>query len=353
MKNHNTLRILLIGRLPPPEGGTTVPCAQLAQALSSHPDVADLKVINTTRVRSFIPMMRVLFNILIHAPKFDVISFYATYRGILRLGPILWCICRVYRKPWLIRLGGGSLDQRYASLPKLAKWGFRKTALKADFCLFETKQLVQFFDRVAQNPVWYPNNRPLKSNVAEAAEESASARRFVFVGQVTPPKGILEIIAAGEQLDSSITVDIYGPLPGKITERDFAELKTVRYCGVLESEEVIPTLRTYDALLLPTYYEGEGYPGVILEAYSAGLPVITTRWRAIPELVDEASGILIEPKDSEQLLAAMKKLITDKRLYQSLCRGVAEKRGFFSSERWTHEFVGHCKSVLRHKKHKK
>lgn len=345
MKNKDRLMILLIGRLPPPPGGTTVLCAQLVKELSAHPDV-DVKVINTTCVRSFVPMIKVLLNILRKASKFDVISLHVTNRGALRLGTILWCICKVHRKPLIIRFFGGSFDQTYTSLPKFMKWLIRGTLLNADLFLFETKHLIQFFTKIANKLVWYPNSRPIIDNMTKV-KKTNDVRRFVFVGHVKATKGVREIITAGEQLDPAITVDIYGPFQEDITERDFAGLKVVRYYGVLESQEVIPTLKTYDALLLPTYYEGEGYPGVILEAYSAGLPVITTRWRAIPEIVDETSGILIEPKSSTQLLAAMKKLIADDKLYQSLCRGVAEKREFFSSERWTDEFVKLCKSILR------
>jgi len=342
MKDNNTLNILLIGRLPPPLGGTTVLCAQLVRELYTHPDV-DVEVINTTGVQSFMPMIKVFLNILSKAPKFDVISLHATNRGALRLGHILWCICKVYRKPLIIRLFGGFFDQKYTSLPKLIRWLTRRTVLNADLCLFETKHLVQYFAGVANKPVWYPNSRPIIDNMIKAKDV---ARRFVFVSHVIATKGVREIITAGEQLNPEITVDIYGPFRGDITEQDFAGLKVVRYCGVLEPQEVISTLQTYDVLLLPSYWEG--YSGVILEAYSAGIPVISTQCGGTPEIVDETSGILIEPKDPEQLLAAMKRLMSDDKLYQSLCRGVAKKREFFSSERWTNEFVILCKSVLKH-----
>ncbi|MEO1626915.1 MAG: glycosyltransferase family 4 protein, partial [Bacteroidota bacterium] len=78
------------------------------------------------------------------------------------------------------------------------------------------------------------------------------------------------------------------------------------YKGVLSKAEVLPTLREYDVLILPTYYGGEGYPGSIIEAYSLGLPVITTRWKSIPEIVRHGySGRLIDIQSNEQLLEAM------------------------------------------------
>ena len=58
--------------------------------------------------------------------------------------------------------------------------------------------------------------------------------------------------------------------------------------------------------MLPTFYEGEGYPGAIIEAFSLGLPVISTHWKAIPEIVkDQQTGILIEPNTVEAFVKAI------------------------------------------------
>jgi len=69
----------------------------------------------------------------------------------------------------------------------------------------------------------------------------------------------------------------------------------------------LETIQKYDVLILPTFYQGEGYPGVIIEAYSLGLPVITTNWKAIPEIVENRkTGLLIEPRSTAALVDAMK-----------------------------------------------
>ena len=60
-----------------------------------------------------------------------------------------------------------------------------------------------------------------------------------------------------------------------------------RYCGAVSPGDVPEIIRQHDLLLLPTYWESEGYPGVILEAMQCGRPVIATRWAGIPEVVEE------------------------------------------------------------------
>jgi glycosyltransferase involved in cell wall biosynthesis len=107
----------------------------------------------------------------------------------------------------------------------------------------------------------------------------------------------------------------------------------------------VSTMAQYDALLLPTYHEGEGYPGVVLEAFRAGLPVICTRWQALPEIVDDTCGILVEPRSAEELRDAMERLIRNPALFKSLREGATRRRDLFSSETWAERFVEYCRGL--------
>ncbi len=89
--------------------------------------------------------------------------------------------------------------------------------------------------------------------------------------------------------------------------------------GRVEPNSISQILSEHDCLLLPTFYEGEGMPGVIIEAYQSGIPVIASRWRDIPELIQhEKTGLLVEPRSMEDLTRAMLRLSSDKKLYQDL-----------------------------------
>ncbi len=348
-KYNKSLRILLVGPLPPPLGGTTTLFKQLVEELRAIKDVEPI-VVNSSRndcnmnfISYILTGIKVLYQVLRIAKSVDVVTFHSSVAGAIIFSPFIHVICKLYKKPWILRKFGGVFDLSYQNLPIVARTIVDKTALAADMCLFETKQNMMFFQkRCKYNVAWYPNNRPINDYSSTPILHNC-CRRFIFCGHVMPTKGILEIISSAEQFDSSITVDVYGPFRDGITEEHFRDLKNVRYCGILNSKEVISILSTYDVLILPTYHDGEGYPGVILEAYIAGIPVITTNWKAIPEIVDNTSGIIINPKDSVQLSAAMKKLIFDNDLYQTLCQGAIEKRKLFSSKNWTRIFIEYCK----------
>jgi glycosyltransferase involved in cell wall biosynthesis len=172
-----------------------------------------------------------------------------------------------------------------------------------------------------------------------------SHRRFVFVGHVKPTKGIAEIIEASKNLPArDFSVDVYGPLQDGVTQSWFTNT-LVKYCGPLASEDVIKTLARYDVLLLPTYFDGEGYPGVILEAYCAGIPVISTNWGGIPEIVTVETGILVKPRDSAALVKAMRMLMDSDELLYALQQGAQGKAKEFDASRWTEYFVDLCHSL--------
>ena len=127
-------------------------------------------------------------------------------------------------------------------------------------------------------------------------------KRFVFMGHVKATKGIDIVLEALQQLDDTYTVHFYGPIKDKKYQTTFNNTHS-NYQRLLQKEEVLPTLQEYDVLILPTYFSGEGYPGAIIEAYSLGLPVLTTHWKAIPEIVKhETTGYLIQPKSVEAFI---------------------------------------------------
>ena len=104
---------------------------------------------------------------------------------------------------------------------------------------------------------------------------------------------------------------------------------------MLVPEEVPRVLSEHDLLLFPSYYPGEGHPGVILEAFQCGLPVIAAKWQAVPEIVEHGkNGLLVAPGSAGEVRVAIERLLGDPDLYRRLCEG-AERRGEdFRSVKW-------------------
>lgn len=342
------ITILLIGTLPPPVGGAGVSLKQLSERLAQLDDVRVIMV-NTGGVRGhrFTGVFRffaIIGRIFRGALQADVVSLQPVPTGLPFIGPFAWAAAAIFGKPFMIRMFGG---EDFLDVPgvrgSIVRWLVRRT----DLYLAQTKALVVSAKRDGLRRVeWFPTHRPMPPASEIQDRGGACCRRFVFLSHVKPTKGIHELVAAAEQLDGSVEVDIYGPLMDGLTAEHFAGRKGVAYKGQVPPGEALRILPTYDALLFPTFWQGEGYPGIILEAYGAGLPVITTNWMAIPEIVDESSGILVPPRDANALAGAMKRLSTDSELCNRLREGVIAKRAFFDADRWTREFVAMCRSML-------
>lgn len=338
-------KVLLIGPIPPPLGGITVLFKIESDMLAARTDIEAICVgfPGGGGLGIWHDLKRfagAVWRVLLAVPRCDVVTVHASTTGMAFIGPVVCAVAKLWKRPLLVRKFGGG-DYRTYRFPRrsLIRW----TVRNADLYLAETKALVQaaIEDKVTKVR-WFPNSRPMGP---QRPVQSAQCRRFVYVGQVRPTKGIGEIIQAAERCDERMSVDVYGPFLDGLGESMFDGLKRVKYCGVLAPEKVAQALRGYHALLLPTYHTGEGYPGVILEAYQAGLPVITTRWRFLPEIVDESAGILIAPHDSDALYQAMMKLVDSPELYARLCQGTIQWRQMFSSEYWVDQFARYCREL--------
>ena len=76
-------------------------------------------------------------------------------------------------------------------------------------------------------------------------------------------------------------------------------------------------IKAFDIFVLPSVKEG--FPWVILDAMAAKLPIVATNVGALPEMIESGkNGILVEPKDTQQLAEAIKYLVENERIRQEL-----------------------------------
>lgn len=148
---------------------------------------------------------------------------------------------------------------------------------------------------------------------------SDSPIRFLYLGRLHSDKGIHEILSATRELlneGRDFEVSLCGDGPEKTwIERQLADCdlqQHVRMLGVVRGIDKAKALESADVLLLPTRHR-EGFPYVLLEAFSAGLPIIATPVGAIPEVVHEGrTGRLVPIGDHAALVGAMRSFICDR-----------------------------------------
>ncbi len=82
----------------------------------------------------------------------------------------------------------------------------------------------------------------------------------------------------------------------------------VTYCGFVSGAQKQRLFRESDGLCFPTFYLAESFGLVLSEAMAFGLPIVTTRWRSIPELLPPGYAGLIEPRRPEEIAATVERM---------------------------------------------
>ncbi len=156
--------------------------------------------------------------------------------------------------------------------------------------------------------------------------------RLGFFGQIKPHKGldlairaVMMLIDEGEQ----VCFDFAGPTNGQANYLDslnklITNYPSIRWHGNLSTEKMQQTLHEMDAIIVPSrWYENS--PTIILEAFSAGLPVVTANLGGMAELVEHGkNGLLFNYDDANDLYCQLKRLIEEPDLLPRLRDGVPE-----------------------------
>jgi teichuronic acid biosynthesis glycosyltransferase TuaC len=120
---------------------------------------------------------------------------------------------------------------------------------------------------------------------------------FLFVGRLHPWKGVHEIVEVARACPDTSFVFLG---PGTVP----AHTPNCRFTGTQLPGAVRTWMNASDCLLLPTYTES--VPTSVMEAFSCGIPAITTDVGGCPEIVEEEkSGLLVPVRDTEKLRDAV------------------------------------------------
>jgi len=328
-------RILIIGPIPNPKhpksiGGATILCKCLIDYCDSHN--INYKLIVTNKYygifSSIKNLVAVLVRIVINVPFFPMVLCNLSSNGVKVIAPYTYLVCKIFRKPFYLRLFGSWIADLIGG-NSIASSIIIHVIKGAKGVMLESHYVINKVSNIRNDIYWLPNSREIADD-ENTFSTTGYSKRFVFISQVKEEKGIEYILKLNDELKGAGYIfDIYGP----IAQSKYSYFENVQeYKGVLDRNEIFSTLRSYDVLILPTYYLGEGYPGIIIEAYIAGRPVISTKWKAIPELVEEGvTGFLSEVNDYNDLKEKVLMINNDN--YARIAKNAFEKGKQFNSEK--------------------
>jgi glycosyltransferase involved in cell wall biosynthesis len=337
---------------PPPFGGVKVSGMQTYNLLAAQQDIRYSKIHFNDPLQKVLSSLRKSVSVFLRAKlvllQVNGLLSISEWRFVFTI-----IFSSLFQKKIAFRGFGGGI---YNSWIKQPKWKRRLQIFlvnRLDFMTVQTKEDLAHFialPEIKTKLYWLPNARASFGIVSST--KSVKPNRFCFVGKVWKEKGIDLIIEASHSLPEDIQIDIYGPVSDDDYQLFFANRETeskhcqVSYKGVIDSSEICKVISEYDALLLPTRWITEGHPGVILEAFTVGVPVIASNWNGIPELVDDTCGILIDNTSSLELRNAIYTYYSNADLWSSARKGAKAKAELYSPEKWADELHSWIKEAI-------
>src|SRR6266498_3230747 len=134
----------------------------------------------------------------------------------------------------------------------------------------------------------------------------------LFVGRLSPEKGIETLIEAWQNLGGSVPLKVVGDGPlAAVVQEVAARDATIQWLGRLPSEAVYELLGEAAFLVLPSRcYETFGR--VIIEAYAKGTPVVASKLGAMAELVEHGrTGLHFRPGDPADLAEKVRRILAN------------------------------------------
>jgi glycosyltransferase involved in cell wall biosynthesis len=336
------LKVLLVGPVPPPFGG--IP-KYVADLLAAKLEGVEWSHFNTAmpawvapldregrfsyrsltedgpwvalRKSAYVAVSFARFLAKVIGTRPDVVhvftcSFWGYWRSLTYL-----CLAKLCRLPTILHLLN-AIDIFYESSGSVTRGFLRRSFRTADLYVLQSEGLARWLRQYTRRTALGFFNAIDRTRLPEPVMVEYPVFRLGFpvgltVGALGGTKGTADILKALQRLTRE-GLDTGWLFVGRGDREKYsgmaAELALtdrVFFAGEIDEASKWGCLRQSDFFCLPSYSEGQ--PIAIIEAMTAGLPIIATAIGTIPEMVNSENAILIEPGDSEALTQAIARLV--------------------------------------------
>ena len=338
-----SLRLLLVGPLPPPAGGMANQTRQLAELLRGEGVQVEVVQVNAPYRPAWagrIKGLRALFRLVPYllalwrgCGRADLVHVMANSGWSWRLfaAPAVW-IAWLRGTPVVVNYRGGEAD---AFLTRAGKW-VRPTMRRAAALVLPSSFLLEVFARHGMPGRIVPNIIDLdRFRPAAAPGEAAEAPHLVVARNLEPIYGNDVALQAFSRIledfpAARLTVAGSGPEAASLAElaQKLGIAERVQFPGRLDRDQMAVLYR--DAHLMLNASRVDNMPNAILEALASGVPVVSSDVGGIPHMVrDRHTAMLVPPDDAPALADAALDVLRDGGLRaQLVANGLAEVRQY-------------------------
>lgn len=332
------MKCTIIGPVSPPNSGPGLKNEILIEELNKL-DV-NLDVINTLNYKKNLlgTLLKLVFN------KNNQVILATSKNGRNILIPYLYLRRLINKKfKYLLIPMGGNLPDEIKKKRKMSKFLFLKGLEASDLILVESNELKNKLSNSLnlKNIDYFPNfKRRIEFDFSTIKNfENSNELKCIFLSSVKKSKGVempLEALnSLKEKYNLKVKYDIYGPfregykeeLEQVLKKYDFAQ-----YMGMADSKRVSKIIAEYDIFLFPTFYEGEGFPAVIIDAMISETPIICSDNNYNEEIIKNGvNGYIFKSKDTEDLKEKIETFIQfPKKIKDISINNKSEKEKYYS-----------------------
>ena len=343
MNSNKKVKLLIVGQTPPPFVGQMLSIQNLVNASYHDLDVYHTRMnysqrpdqIGKVSLRKLFHLFQVIidssYKILRH--RIDVIYYPPGIDTVPVLRDIatLMVLRRFGRKLILVFHASG-LSERAASWRGMWGWFFRKAFFFPDAAIQKSSLNppdAQFLK--AQAIYTIPNGLPDEFERFRNLERINRVPVILFVGLIKEEKGVGILIEAARLLRTrglDFRVEIVGEFTSEAYRQQlFSQIEDwqlsncVFFPGGKLGDEKWAHFRRADIFCFPTHYSAESFGMVAVEAMMFELPVVSTRWRGIPDIVEDGvTGFLTPVRDAAATADRLAQLLQDEQLRTSMGR---------------------------------
>ena len=224
---------------------------------------------------------------------------------------LMWLLGRKDIYYWMV---GGSFHD------KIKEGSLSSSFYKKIYALIVQNERMKFsLEKNGFSNVYFVPNSKRINYLPDIHNRNNKKLRFVFLSRIHPTKGCGEIIESVKELNNRgyndrFLVDFYGEIDECYTNfvNQINQVPNIEYKGFLDLTQNTgyDILATYDMMLFPTYWVGEGFPGVIIDSYIAGVPVIASNWNLNTDYIkNDETGVIIPHHNQKRLMEEMENVL--------------------------------------------
>ena len=345
--------ILIVGQTPPPVNGQTAMIQSILQGTYANVRLHHVRMtfsrsideVGTFTLRKLVVLLMCVCQIIRARFRTKASVLYYPPAG-PAIVPVIRDIAVLLSIRWMFRytvlhFHAAGLTEIYPRLPMVVKPFYKLAYRDADLAIVTARSRVSLgLDLNAKGVTVIPYGIEdlATTSSLDRANHRGCIPTILFMGILCDGKGLFTLIDACALLlktECLFRVVCAGTYDSDTSARQVNEMldfhglsRHFTFPGVMTGQNKDDTFRAADIFCFPSHYYAESSPIVLVEAMSYQLPIVTTQWRGIPEVIGDSRGaFLVEPKRPDLVAERLCILLKDESLRVEMGR---RNRAWFS-----------------------